>query len=185
MAVCQPELWCRSSMCLWSLSWEVSSVFTDLQVEVSRSCIPHEEEFFCVLKTKFSSNHKFLTELHCNHSNHQISGSALLLGACRAPQLSVLYTQAVIPQCVPPQVSQPPGLPAAHTAFHIVTSLSCRPGPPSRFQHAFCAMATVFFSQAGGPFAWLNSGLAVHELWQTPLRSWRMEYQKVHYYLWM
>lgn len=154
----------------------------DLQVEVSRSCSPHEEDFFCVLKTTFSSNHKFLTELHCHHWNHQIPGCALLPGTCRASQLSG-HTGCHPP--VPPQLSQPSGLPAAHTALHIMTSLSCRLGPPSNFQHALYAMAMVLLCQAGGPLAWLNSGLAEHELWQTPLGSWRMEYQKVHYYLWM
>lgn len=184
MADCQSELWCRSSMCLWNINWEVSSVFMDLQVEVSRSCIPHEEDFFRVLIAKFSSSHKFLTELHRNHSTYQIPGNALLLGTCRVPQLSD-WTHRLSSLRATTQVSQLPGLPAACTAFHMMTNLSCRLGSPSDFQHAFCTMATVFLCQAEEPLAWLNSGLDVHELWQTPPRSWRMEYQKVHYYLWM
>lgn len=146
----------------------------DLQVEVTRSCNPLEENFFCILKTKFSSNHKFLTEHHCNHSDHQIPGSALPWG----PH-SCLTGHIGCNPSVPPQVSQPPGLPAAHTALQM-TNLSCRLGPPSDFQPC-----VPWPCQAGQPLAWLNSGLAVHELWQTLLRSWRMEYQKVHYYLWM
>ena len=155
MAVSQPELWCRSGVYLWGLScvpkyWEVSSALMDLQVELSGSCNPGEEDFFHVLKTKFSYNNKFLT------ASLQPLNSPDPRQHTPAEPHSCLNGRA---GSVPPQISHTLGPSTAHAALHVMISLSYRAGPLSSLQQPHVPLPQSSSARWEGPWHHLTLAL--------------------------